>query len=118
MSKSANTPEIFCWKKFEEFTDGDPELEQSFISLYIKNLDDDLQNMDQAYKTKDHKEWCSWAHKLHGVCSHIGAYEIAQSFNKAQTMNTGSEDQVAEIHQNILSQYKSLRKTLEKKSGS
>ena len=99
---------MFDWDLFNSFTDGDQELHNELITLFIDNLIIDLDAMKDYLDRQDYENWERVAHKISGACSHIGARSMAQICRDAEAVPLDEPEKISEMHQIILDQYKVL----------
>ena len=107
---------VFDWKHFNDFIDGDIQLERKLIGAFLRTAQVDIQSLVQCYLSNDHAQWMDVAHKLCGSASSIGATRLAQYCDQGQTLS--APDRVAEVerlHPLIIAQFCEVRAALKEK---
>jgi len=111
--KPKESEPVFDWDHLNEFTDGDKETETMLITMFLENLDLDLQNLQQSFHDNDFTEWEAMAHKLCGSSSHMGAFALADICDQAQSLSAAEAGRMKELHQLILNESRRLHSLLE-----
>ncbi len=96
----------------DEFTQGDAEMEQELLQIFLDNFQVDLSALHQAYQKQDFILWDEAAHKLYGACAHMGIATLADICNKAQSLETATPEVVKQLHFEILSESRRVRDQL------
>ena len=104
----ADGNDLIDWKHLREFTDGDPDIEEQIIDIFIKNLKLDVNNLHNSLQQENYQEWDSYVHKLYGASSHIGAKSLAKICDEGQGLHIDDVTKIHEIHKLILIEYKRI----------
>lgn len=97
---------IIDWEHLREFTDGDKDIENEILEMFITNLKADVTAIHKSFQNKDYVEWDSGVHKLYGACSHLGVNTLARICDKGQRLSVHEVDKIRYVHMLILNEYK------------
>lgn len=103
---------VMNWAQLFEFTEGDKKIEGEIIDIFLNNLQIDITELEKSYEKNNYEMWDSFAHKLFGACSHIGADAMAEICDKVHTLKPSQTERLTQIHRTILTEYKNLRSVL------
>ncbi len=94
-TKPAITKNDFIdWHYLNDFTDGDKKIENELFSVFLENLETDLEALRQMNDKDDFKKWLNYAHKIYGSSCHVGAKKLSVICDKAQSL---SQDNVKQM---------------------
>ncbi len=96
------------WAHLNEFTGGDKQTESDIIEIFLGSLDTDIQEMEKHFVGGDYKEWDNIVHKICGSSAHLGARDLSNICDRAQTETMGDKDKMAAFHARILDAYKNV----------
>lgn len=82
------------WHYLNDFTDGDKKIENELFSVFLENLETDLEALRQMNDKDDFKKWLNYAHKIYGSSCHVGAKKLSVICDKAQSL---SQDNVKQM---------------------
>lgn len=82
------------WHYLNDFTDGDKTIENELFSVFLENLETDLEALRQMNDKDDFKKWLNYAHKIYGSSCHVGAKKLSIICDKAQSL---SQDNVKQM---------------------
>jgi HPt (histidine-containing phosphotransfer) domain-containing protein len=83
-----NDKPIFDFDYFDDFTDGEEDLQQSMISIFIKRLNEDRLLLKKAYHDNNITDFNDALHKIGGASAHMGAFHLAEECHKAKNQLT------------------------------
>lgn len=109
--------QIFDWGRLSEFTEGETELEEQILEIFIKNLDHDINALEHNYNSENHQEWDDLAHKIYGACIHVGANSMARACDQAQIVPCQNSDKWQALHDQIIHEYQNLQSVLKKRAA-
>ncbi len=82
MGNSGDTLMVLDREFLRGFTAGDPDLERHLINVFIDHAPSYLENLQLA----DGENWQAAAHKLKGAARSVGAFQLAEAAEKAETI--------------------------------
>ncbi len=103
---------VIDWHHFEEFTEGDAEMERELLKIFIENLQQDLTTLHQCYTKQDFAGWEEAAHKLYGASSHVGAYALADICGQAEGLDLSDIPPIKDMHLAILQESRRVKEAL------
>ncbi len=104
-SKLNNDDDIINWTHLNDFTDGDKEIENQILGVFLSNLRQDIAELHKAFRRKDYKAWESSVHKIYGACSNVGVHKLAAIADEGQELNDSDVEKIIMVHKNVLSEY-------------
>ena len=109
--------QTFNWSKFYEFTHGDSELEATLMTMFTKNLHEDLKSLHESFQKEDYEAWDKAAHKIYGASSNIGAEKLADVCDQVHSLSSFDKENVRILHKEIISQSHELHHELQQKKA-
>ncbi len=97
---------IFDSAFFAELTDNDVEMQHELLNIFVTQMKDDVAKMQQSFDSKDIATWVGCAHKIYGSAANIGAVQLANSCNIAQSLH--DVEKITHYHAIIIEQYQQL----------
>ena len=84
-----------------EISGGDMGLEREILGTFLVSHRKDLSKLEQALKDNDAYTWCTVAHSLKGASASIGAINLAELFEHAQTHQNETPSQKQKLMEQI-----------------
>lgn len=75
---------IMDWKRFQMFTDGDPQEAKELIDLFIEGAEESLELMFRLCSEHPDENWKIAIHKLKGSAANLGANILARHCKEAE----------------------------------
>lgn len=96
----------FDWELCLQKSNNNPDLAKELFDLFIAELPEFAQKIQQAHQSKNKKALLDVIHKLHGACCYIGVprlkHLVAETENALKQASTNSSlKEVAEILEEI-----------------
>jgi HPt (histidine-containing phosphotransfer) domain-containing protein len=102
--------------KVYALSDNDPEFVNEILNLFVTEVPEDLMQMGEGIKSKDHKQAYAFAHKLKPTLDLLGlnvAFEEVLQI-EAWTKNEGKKKEIIETYKSVKSQIKDAIKEIKK----
>lgn len=102
--------------KVYELSDNDPEFVMQIISLFVSEVPEDIQQIEQGIELKDHKLAYSYAHKIKPTLDLLG---MSQAFEEileveAWTKREGKRKEIDATFESIKNQVEKAIKEIKK----
>ena len=102
--------------KVYALSDNDPEFVNEILNLFVTEVPDDLKQIGEGIKKKDHKHAYAYAHKLKPTLDLLGlnvAFEEVLQI-EAWTKTEGKKKEIIETYKSVKTQVKDAIKELTK----
>jgi HPt (histidine-containing phosphotransfer) domain-containing protein len=102
--------------KVYALSDNDPEFVLQIINLFITEIPDDLKQIDNGIKEKDHKLAYAYAHKIKPTLDLLGMTVAHQEILEVEawTKREGKKSEIEATFESIKSQVKEAIKEIKK----
>lgn len=95
-------------QRLKEFTQGDDDVEEQIISIFMESLKSDIEILHRLFHAQRYEEWQDIIHKLYGAASNMGVEELSRLCETVLETSDLNEGTVKRFHAAICHEYKQI----------